>query len=229
VRSVRIDAARTLFDIPPDAFPAARTDAMKTAMGEFQRTLVANADAPETQMAIGGVALALRNAPAAAAAFREAADLDPGLVEAWRMAARIAWATGDVALARSTVDDGLAANPGAAPLLVVQAGLRAAGGDRAGAIESYRAALSAAPADVAIAVEYGNLLASSGDHVGALAVLTPMLGTAPTDPDLLFLIARSALAAGRVPVAEAAIAAFRRSNAGHPLAPEIERMAASIR
>jgi predicted CXXCH cytochrome family protein len=228
MRSVRIDAARTLFDVPPEAFPADLVPAMQTAMGEFQASLVAGSDAPETQMAIGGVALAMRSAPAAAAAFREAADLDPGLVEAWRMAARIAWATGDVDLARSTVDDALAANPGAAPLLVVKAGLLRAGGDRAGAADAYRTALVSTPDDVGLAIEFGDFLASGGSHAEALDVLTPMLGREPGNPDLLFLIARSAVAAGRAPVARAAIAAFRRTNAGHPLEPEIERLAAGL-
>jgi uncharacterized protein (TIGR02996 family) len=226
LRSVRIDAARTLIDVAPEAFPAARADAAGRAMAEFQANLMANADAPETQMAIGGVALTLRNAPAAAGAFREAAMLDPGLVEAWRMSARIAWATGDTAAAAKAVDDGLAANPKAAPLLQVKAALQAATGDVAGAVSTYEDAVAAAPDDVALRIEYADYLASGGAHPRALDILTPMLGRFPDDPELLFLIARSAVAAGRPAVATAAIAAFRRSNRGHPLEPEIDRLAA---
>jgi cytochrome c-type biogenesis protein CcmH/NrfG len=86
-------------------------------MREWQATLLAKADFPETQMAIGGVALALRNPAAGTRAFREAVVMDPQLVEGWIMIARISAALGDIEGAAASIDAGLAANPGNGALM----------------------------------------------------------------------------------------------------------------
>ena len=52
-------------------------------MREYQRSLVAKADFPESQMVIAGTALVLRNLLAAEHAFAEAVTLDPQLTRAW--------------------------------------------------------------------------------------------------------------------------------------------------
>ena len=62
-------------------------------------------------MAIGGMSLVLRDVAGAEQAFREAARLDPQLVRAWVMVARILAATGDMDGAKVTLDDALVANP----------------------------------------------------------------------------------------------------------------------
>jgi hypothetical protein len=112
VRAVRIAAARELVDTIPAALPHRAGQHLGTAMREWQASLHAKADFPETQMAIGGVALALRNVAAGNQAFREAVAMDPQLVEGWIMIARISTAVGDLAGAAAAVDAGLAANPG---------------------------------------------------------------------------------------------------------------------
>jgi len=85
-------------------------------MPESQATLAANADFPETQLAIGGAAIALRNVEASVAAFREAVALDPQLVQGWMMIVRILAVTGNLADARQALDSAIAANPENAPL-----------------------------------------------------------------------------------------------------------------
>jgi cytochrome c-type biogenesis protein CcmH/NrfG len=80
-------------------------------MGEWRESLVAKADFPETQMAMGGAALVRRDLGAATDAFRESVRLDPQLVRAWTMIVRILAATGDLDGARAALDDALAANP----------------------------------------------------------------------------------------------------------------------
>ena len=110
-RLVRIETARVLLDAPVAQHPRTNMQALSRANREFQASLLATADFPETQMALGGVALTLRNFSAAEAAFLEAARLDPQLVTAWITAARLQSALGKVDLARATLSDGVAANP----------------------------------------------------------------------------------------------------------------------
>ncbi len=112
LRDVRIDAAKAMLGADaPGAGVEARA-ALQAATGEWQASLRARLDFPETQMQIGGAALALRNLPAAESAFREAVDLDPQLADAWAMIARIRAVAGDPTGARQALADGLAVNPG---------------------------------------------------------------------------------------------------------------------
>ena len=80
-------------------------------MDEWRASLLAKADFRETQMAIDGTALVLRNPRAAEQAFREAVRLDPQAVEAWTMIVGILAATGDWVGGRTVLDNALAANP----------------------------------------------------------------------------------------------------------------------
>lgn len=116
-RLVRIETARALLDAPVARYPEPTAQALMRANREFQSSLLATADFPETQMALGGVALTVRNFAAAEAAFLEAVRLDPQLVMAWITAARIQLALGKVDLARETLSNGIAANPSNSDLL----------------------------------------------------------------------------------------------------------------
>ena len=81
------------------------------AVAEFQQSLAAKADFPETQMAIGGTALVFRDFATADRAFSEAVRQDPQQVRAWHMIARIRAARRDLDGARQALLEGLAANP----------------------------------------------------------------------------------------------------------------------
>ncbi len=94
-RSVRIEAAKALLGVPPGALPREYQVSLREAMGELQESMRAKADYPEGQLVIGGVALTLRDLPAATSAFRRAVEMDPQLVPAWLMLARIQAVGGD--------------------------------------------------------------------------------------------------------------------------------------
>jgi hypothetical protein len=89
MRSVRIEAARILLDIPVARYPPAIAGSVRAAMGEYQASLMAKADFPEAQLAIGGTALVFRNLPAAEQAFGEAVTMDPQRADAWMMVVRL--------------------------------------------------------------------------------------------------------------------------------------------
>jgi predicted CXXCH cytochrome family protein len=110
-RSVRLEAARAILDLLAAGAPRALARSARRAVGEYQASLAAKADFPETQMAIAGTALVFRNFRAADRAFSEAVRMDPQRVDAWSMIARIRAAQGDVEGAANALRDGLAANP----------------------------------------------------------------------------------------------------------------------
>lgn len=92
---VRIEAAKALLGVPPGAIPREYQVSLREAMGELQESMRAKTDFPEGQLVIGGVALTLRDLPTAIRAFRRAVEMDPQLVPAWLMLARIQAVGGD--------------------------------------------------------------------------------------------------------------------------------------
>jgi len=117
VASVRIATVRALIAVPPAAIPEADLASYRNATAEFQDTLIAKLDFPETHLVLGGSALVMRNLPAAQAAFREAVTQDPQLENAWSMLVRIRLANGDVAGARAVLVEAREANPSSLQLL----------------------------------------------------------------------------------------------------------------
>ena len=110
-KAVRIAAAREFLDAPLSNLSSDSIDVVQNAMREWQASLLAKTDFPETHMAIGGAALVQRNTQAAEHAFREAVRLDPQLVQGWIMIARILAVTGDADDALNALDEALVANP----------------------------------------------------------------------------------------------------------------------
>lgn len=111
MQSVRIEAAKASLDIPQGDVPENVRTSLQKAMGEMQLSLLAKADFPESQLVIGGVALTLRNLPAASSAFQRAVEMDPQLVQAWLMLARIQAVQGDHISIGHTLKAAIQANP----------------------------------------------------------------------------------------------------------------------
>ena len=80
-------------------------------MKEYQQSLTDKADFPEIQMVIGGIALTRRNLPASIRAFERAVNMDPQLVQAWIMLARIYAALGLTDEFNKTLTKAIKANP----------------------------------------------------------------------------------------------------------------------
>lgn len=123
LRAVRTAAAREFLTVPRGAVPAEAAADLAAAMQEWQASLLAKADYPESHMVIAGVALTTRNFRTALGAFHEAVRLDPQMVQAWGMIVRLQAASGDQAGARLALSEALAANPDNARLLELAAQL----------------------------------------------------------------------------------------------------------
>jgi len=110
-KAVRIEAARQLLSLRGARLPESVLADAKAASAEWQASLAAKTDFPETHMAIGGASLATRNWRAAIAAFTEVTVLDPQLIQAWLFLVRLQLALGDPAAAQFALQKGLVANP----------------------------------------------------------------------------------------------------------------------
>ncbi len=128
MRSVRIEAARYALDLADAPLPPSAALALQGAMREYQDSLLAKADFPEGQMVMAGTALTARRFEQAERAFAEAARMDPQMVDAWFMVARLRAAQGDAAGAEQTLERGLKFNPDNAALSQLLAEIRASRG-----------------------------------------------------------------------------------------------------
>jgi tetratricopeptide (TPR) repeat protein len=124
VASVRITAAREMLDAKVAQLPERMDLALRSAMAEWQESLRVKFDFPEGQMVIGGTGLVLRNLPGALQAFREAALLDPQLVQAWRMIITLEVVDGNLPGAKKALKEALEHNPNSALLESISRQLR---------------------------------------------------------------------------------------------------------
>jgi predicted CXXCH cytochrome family protein len=111
VKAVRIAAAREFLALPDARLSPRQRDALGSSMREWQGTLLAKTDFPETQLVLAGVGLTTRRMETALRAFEEAVTLDPQLEEGWVMMVRIHAALGNAEAAREVADRAVAANP----------------------------------------------------------------------------------------------------------------------
>ncbi len=111
-RVVRIEAAKTMINIPPQNLPPTSAEKLQAATREWQQGLINRFDFPETHLILGGTALTMRNIQSATAAFREVVRLDPQREDAWVMLVRIADATQGPQAAMAIVNEALSFVPG---------------------------------------------------------------------------------------------------------------------
>ncbi len=123
VKLVRMAAAREFLNLNIVRMPERVTESLGQAMGEWQQTLQAKADFPETQLVLAGIGLTTRRMDSALSAFGEAVRMDPQMVQAWMMMVRIHAALGNIDAAIETADAALAANPDNIDLSLMRAEL----------------------------------------------------------------------------------------------------------
>lgn len=116
VRSVRLSAAKEFLTIPGQALTPLQRNNAREALADWQRTLSNRLDFPETHLALGGMALTLRNAPAAERAFRQVVEMDPQREEAWPMLVQLTQIIRGPDAARSVLEEGLSVLPDSAAL-----------------------------------------------------------------------------------------------------------------
>ncbi|WP_254054745.1 multiheme c-type cytochrome [Pseudophaeobacter sp. EL27] len=123
-KTVRIAAAREFLSLRIARMPDRISRALNGAMRDWQGSLLAKADFPETQVVMAGIGLTTRRMGAALQAFGEAVTLDPQLEQGWVMMIRIHDAMGNRDDARETVDRAIEANPDSIQLALIRAELQ---------------------------------------------------------------------------------------------------------
>ncbi len=152
-RTVRFEAARLVFDVPPNQLPANSREAVKNVMKDYQTSLKAMADFPAIQLNLSGLALGLGNLPAAEKALKTAVAMDPQLDRAWSLLARIQIQTRQLDAASKTLEQALKRAGPSAEIYQILARVRTFKQNQSGAVEAYREALKLAPENADLYLE----------------------------------------------------------------------------
>jgi tetratricopeptide (TPR) repeat protein len=223
IRAVRLAAAVELTTIG-DAMPAADRPALEKALAELRATYAARADFPETQMAIGGLAMTNRDWPAAETAFQRAAAMDPQLAEAWLARARIRAALGDVPGATEILSAAYATNDGNVQIANELAGLFVAQGRDDAAIPLLRVVLAAYPNDAQTLITLAAALLRANNLSDAGIEIDKLLVVAPTDSNVLMLHAFHQLMTGNLTGARETVRELVERYPGLQLPPQLEAL-----
>ena len=189
VRTVRIEAARQLADVPDAALaPDVRT-ARAAARGERMTFLAANAEWPWAHLDHGLMLQAEGDPVGAAAEYAHALRLDPAFVPAISNLADLHRAQGRDADAEAELRRGLRHAPDAAAVhhALGLALVRLRRGEEA--LRALQRATELAPADVRFAYVFAVALHSGGDTARAVAVLERTHARHPGDFDVLMALA----------------------------------------
>ncbi|MFO1131070.1 MAG: cytochrome c3 family protein [Hyphomicrobiales bacterium] len=166
-RSVRQRAAVELAGAGVAALPAADDGAYRQGLKDFMDARLANADTPESQVAIGGLALSRRQWDEAERAFTTATQMDPQMASAWLVLAQLAEARGNADGAEALLASGLAASPGNADMMLARGDIDARKQKFDDALEWYRRAQAADPTRPDVWVSSAIGYALKGDRVAA--------------------------------------------------------------
>ena len=222
IAAVRVAAALELASLAPEELPEERRAPLQDALAELRASMLAKADFPEGQMAMGGLAMAIRNWPAAQAAFAEAAFMDPQLVEAWMARARIAAALGNVAEAIAILTAARASNP-ADPDIAAQLAQALLNQGRANdAIPLLRDVLGARPDDREARIALASVLLQTGNLAAAEGEIDRLRTADPTRAEVFVLHGMRQVLSGDVAGARETVAEIRQRYPLLRLPPQLE-------
>ncbi len=202
-RSVRIEAARQLVDVPPRDIPPAARSALRTANAEYRASLVATVDLPETQMNLAALAYRTGNPRAAEAALRTALNMDRQLGEAWLRLAELQNTMGRRNEAEMTLRTGLVYLREAGTLHNALGLILAERGNYEEAAKRLGRAAELLPDDARVHYNLALVLERLERSDAAESSLRNAMRLAPNDSDVLYALAFHYLNRGRLDEAEA--------------------------
>ncbi len=217
VRAVRIAAARGLVAISPAIFTPAQRELFSGAFIEFQKSLLASADHPSTQMGLAGLALSFRNIQAAKVAIGEALIIDPQLSDAWIMKAKLENAERRPDLVEKTMEDAQTALPNSVVIFQFFGNYLASQRQYDRAKINLEKAASLSGSDPFVLTDYAAVLSQAGEHPKALSVLNALLDQQPDNVTVLFLKANAQLELGQAEQSKETVKQLLAINPDYPL------------
>ena len=182
-RAVRIQSARTLVSLPPDARAALGSD-FERALAEYRGALARDADRPETRVAAGVLAAAQGDLVGAQREYEAALAIEPHFVPASVNLADLHRIAGRDAEGVRVLSDALAREPGSADLHHAMGLALVRAGRAEEALAHFERAAAIEPDDARFAYVYAVALHDSGDAKRSIDVLKAALARHPGNEQL---------------------------------------------
>ncbi len=214
---VRITAARSLISTPSTFFTSDQRELFSGAFIAFQKSLLAGADHPSTQMGLAGLALSFRNIRAAKAAIQEAINIDPQLSDAWIMKARVETAEKRPDLVEQTMKAAKKALPNSTVIFQFFGNYLAGQRQYDRAISSLEKAAALSGNDPTVLTDYAAVLGQARKYQEALDVLNTLLIEQPDNVTVLFLKANAQLELGQTEPSKQTVKRLLAINPDFPL------------
>ena len=225
VRTVRIEAALALANVPAQSYSPAQRESFDRAAAEFEAMQRYNADRPEARTALGGFLAQRGRDGDAEREYRAALAMEPRFVPAYVNLADLRRAQARDADAEAVLREGLKRVPDSAALHH-SLGLALVRLKRTPeALRELERAAKLAPDDAGFAYVYAVALHSSGKARDALREVDRALALHPDDRDLLVAGATLSRDAGDLAAARRYV---QRLAERYPRDPQVARLAQEL-
>jgi tetratricopeptide (TPR) repeat protein len=185
VRTVRIEAARVLADVPPGDLPQQQQTMLQNGIQEYIAVQLSNAERPEAQSNLGGLYIALGEFEKARLALGTAIELNPDFVPAYVNLADLYRGLNDEVNAEKTLRRALKVSPDS-PVIHNVLGLSLYRQQRSKeAVEELRLAAQLGPGNTRYVYVYAVALNSTGDPQQAVMILQGANAAHPYNVEIL--------------------------------------------
>ncbi len=189
VRSVRIEAARALSELPRELFTPEQKASLERGVEEYVAAQLANADWPESHMNLGLLHLARGELARAAQSYETALNLDPQFSRAYVNLGDLRRMEGRDADAEALLRRGLEILPDDAELHHALGLTLVRLGRKPESLAELRQAFELRPEEARYGYVFGVALDGEGERARALEVLAETHERHPFDRDVLFALA----------------------------------------
>ncbi|MFH0756875.1 MAG: tetratricopeptide repeat protein [Bacteroidota bacterium] len=197
VRLVRLVAASSLTAVPREMIPAGSVERLNAALREYNASLMINADHPSTHLNFGNLYLNTGNLEKAEASFREAIELEPGLVGPYINLADLYRRENRDEEGEKVLKNALEIYPELAAVNYSLGLLKVRQGDHAASMEYLKNAALYDPDDPQYSYVYAIGLNSQQQADAALKVLEEALKRHPYDRNILYSLATISMENGK--------------------------------
>lgn len=187
-RSVRIEAARNLADLPASAFSGGDAVAFSKALEEYIEAQTLNSDMPAALMNLGWLRMAQGNTKGAQAEFRAAITKDPLLTPARIALAKALALEGQAKESRSVLEDGVNRHPANGELRYALALKLAETGSIRAASDEFQVAVKLLPDDMRARLEFALALHKLGRTANAAGELESAIARNPSNVQSVYVL-----------------------------------------
>jgi tetratricopeptide (TPR) repeat protein len=221
IKLVRLMAANSLTAVPRNLIPAGSADMLNTVLTEYNASLMINADHPSTHLNFGNLYLNAGDYEKAEASYKEAIEIEPGLVGPYINLADLYRRLGRDNEGETTLKNALEKYPDLAPIHYALGLLKVRQGDHQEALNYLKNAAGLDPDDPHYSYVYAIGLNSQQQPEEALKFLEGALQDHPYDRNILYSLATISMENGK---SEDALSYAERLVENYPDDPNYQQL-----